>query len=427
MNPAVLVASLGWTLLHFIWQGALIGCATAILLMTLRHARPETRYAVGCAALLACLAWPVLDLVLFLRTGETPQAANLLRDVVAAPSALANATGVMLWLQDHLPWIVSLWAACAAALGLRMVVGLAWIERASRDDGGDPYWQARLAQMASRCGLNREVHLRIVQSLSSPVTAGWWRPVVLVPAALVAGMPPHLLEALLAHELGHIKRHDYLVNLCQNVVETLLFYHPAVWWISHRIRLEREQIADDFAVRELGEPRRLALALSELERLQFSRQCLAQAAAGGDLMARIRRLLQPDVQRLNWRAALPVLGMALACATAAHALTLRQDRAGAELAQPGAAQPAIVDVSSCAQPKYPAADLAAEHQGTVTLGFLVSPSGRVDDARIVRSSGFDSMDEAARGALRQCRFHPALKHGLPVKEWTKVMYVWTLA
>jgi bla regulator protein BlaR1 len=426
MNPAVLVTGLGWTLLHFVWQGALIGCATAILLVTLRNARSETRYAVGCGALLACLAWPALDLVVFLQTGETQQAARLLRDVVAAPATLATATGAILWLQDHLQWIVSLWAACAVALGLRMVVGVAWIERAGRSCDRDPYWQARLAQMASRCGLDREVRLGIVKSLSSPVTAGWWRPVVLVPAALVAGMPPHLLEALLAHELGHIKRHDYLVNLCQSVVEALLFYHPAVWWIGHRIRLEREQIADDFAARELGEPRRLALALSELERLQFSRQRLAQAAAGGDLLARIRRLLRPDVQRLNWRAALPALGMALACATAAHALTLRQDRAGAELAQPGATQRATVDFGSCVKPMYPAADLAAGHQGTVTLRFLVAPSGSVDDARIVSSSGFDTMDEAARGALRQCRFHPALKHGLPVEEWTKVMYVWTL-
>lgn len=427
MNPAVLVTSLGWTLLHFVWQGALIGCATAILLVMLRNARPETRYAVGCAALLACLAWPALDLVLFLRAGETPQAGRLLRDVVAAPAALATGSGVLLWLQDHLQEIVSLWAAGGVALVLRMLLGLAWIERASRGEGGDPYWQARLAQMASRCGLGRAVRLRIVESLSSPVTAGWWRPVVLVPAALVAGMPPHLLEALLAHELGHIKRHDYLVNLCQNVVETLLFYHPAVWWISHRIRIEREQIADDFAARELGEPRRLALALSELERLQFSRQRLAQAAAGGDLMARIRRLLRPDVQRLNWRAALPVLGMALVCATAAHALTLRQDRTGAALAQPGATQGAVIDFSSCVKPEYPAADLAAGHQGSVTVNFLVAPSGRVDDARLVRSSGFDSMDEAARGALRQCRFHPARQRGLPVQEWTQVMYVWSLA
>lgn len=89
-------------------------------------------------------------------------------------------------------------------------------------------------------------------------------------------MPPDLL-ALLAHELAHIRRHDYLVNLLQNVIEALLFFHPAVWWIS-RVRLEREHIADDFAARQLGEPRRLALALSELERLQFS--TLAQAANG---------------------------------------------------------------------------------------------------------------------------------------------------
>jgi type II secretory pathway pseudopilin PulG len=137
--------------------------------------------------------------------------------------------------------------------------------------------------------------------------------VVLVPASLVSGMPPQLLEALLAHELAHVRRCDYVVNLIQSAIEILLFYHPAVWWLSNRIREEREQIADDVAASTLGEPRRLALALSELDLFQFTPQ-LAPAAHGGNLMSRIKRLVRPEAEPLNWKLALPILGLATAAA-----------------------------------------------------------------------------------------------------------------
>jgi D-alanyl-D-alanine endopeptidase (penicillin-binding protein 7) len=305
-----------------------------------------------------------------------------------------------------------------------MAAGLLWIGRAARLQACDPAWQERLSRLAERCGLGRDVRLRVVDGLASPITAGWWRPVVLVPASLIAGMPPQLLEALLAHELGHVRRHDYLVNLLQNVIETLLFYHPAVWWLSRRIRAEREQIADDFASRQLGEPRRLALALSELEKLQFSSHHLAQAANGGDLMARIRRLLRPDVQALNWKAAIPVLGLAVVCAASAHAPS--GQRAAAPAAVAGLTRVPVLDFKSCRKPHYPRADLEAGHQGTVTLDFMVDGRGAVLDSAVARSSGYPGLDEEARSALQKCSFKPGLKDGKPVSERVMVQYVWTL-
>ena len=125
------------------------------------------------------------------------------------------------------------------------------------------------------------------------MTAGWWKPIVILPSSLLTGMPVELIEALLAHEVAHVKRMDYLVNLFQSAIEIALFYHPAVWWISKQIRIEREQIADDLAAGLLGEPRRLALALSELEQFQFSHPQPALSAHGGNLMSRIKRLVRP--------------------------------------------------------------------------------------------------------------------------------------
>ena len=427
MSAPALIAAFGWTLVHFVWQGALLGCVVAVLLTALRNARPETRYAVACAGLLLCLAWPAIDLALLLKSGTGAESGKLFRSGAAALAATPDAAGLLPgllpWLGRNLGWIVALWAGCAGALSLRMAVGLLWIGRAARIQAQDPAWQERLSRLAERCGLGREVRLRVVDSLASPITAGWWRPVVLVPASLVAGMPPHLLEALLAHELGHVRRHDYLVNLLQNVIETLLFYHPAVWWLSRRIRAEREQIADDFAARHLGEPRRLALALSELEKLQFSSHHLAQAANGGDLMGRIRRLLRPDVQALNWKAAIPVLGLAVVCAASAHAPV---SRATASAHPVGVRQAAVVDFNTCRKPHYPQADITAGHQGTVTLGFTLDERGTILDVAVRKSSGYASLDEAARGALALCSFRPALEDGVPVRSMQPVQYVWTL-
>lgn len=419
MSSAHLVASIGWTLIHFLWQGALIGLAVSLALFAMRKARAEHRYTVACTGLFLCLALPAAGLVLRLQDAGANGAGAIL-DAATADPAMESGLFWDLLLREHITWIVACWAACALALALRMGLGLAWIRRAATSDTGDAAWQARLDRLATQCGVTRPVRLRLVAGLSSPVTAGWWRPVVLVPASLVTGMPPPLLEALLAHEVAHIRRHDYLVNLAQNVVETLLFYHPAVWWISGRIRTEREHIADDIAARQLGEPRRLALALSELDKLQFSTHHLAQAANGGNLMKRITRLVRPEHHAPSWKAAVPVIGLAML--SAAVFANAQPAQATAQKVD----QHAIAEFSSCAKPKYPAADLSAKHEGTVDLGFLVGADGKVKENKVEKSSGHAGLDEAARSALVKCSFKPALAGGKPVQAWTKVSYVWQL-
>jgi predicted nucleic acid-binding Zn-ribbon protein len=197
-------------------------------------------------------------------------------------------------------------------------------------------------------GIGRPVFLRAARGLESPVAAGIWRPVIFLPASLLTGMPPELLEALLAHELAHIRRHDYLVNLVQSAIEVLLFYHPAVWWISRRIRIEREQICDDLAAGALGEPRRLALALQELDLLQLSTPHLAQGAHGGNLMNRIRRLIHPEPRPLAWKALASILGVTAACA-ATTALAAPFHREGLI----ASASPQATEPASPAEPPQP--------------------------------------------------------------------------
>ncbi len=415
------IFALGLTLVHFLWQGLLLGCATAVALTLLRNSRAEYRYLAACSALLACACWPAIELYRRLN-GDAGGGIDINAIHLAAQTIVGD--GESFDLSDSVRGIVSLWALCVAVLALRMILGLLWIDRAARRCDGlhrdqRQRWEAGLRHLATRFGVTRAVRLRIVDGIASPITAGWWRPVVLVPAALVAGMPPDLLEALLAHEMAHIQRHDYLVNLLQNVIETLLFYHPAVWWISNRIRIERELVADDFAARQLGEPRRLALALSELERLQFSTHHLAQAANGGNLMDRIRRLCRPAPQALNWKAALPMLGLALACMSI-YAEATAADKASAKKVS------AMADFDHCAKPAWPEGAISRKETGTVTLSFLVGADGTLKDSKVKKSSGHSDLDEAARSGIFKCTFKPATQAGKPVQSWMHMQYVWVL-
>ncbi len=335
---ASVVPMLGLALLHFIWQGALIGLLAAVVLNVFRNARPQARYAVACLALLACVLMPLATLLSMfapdlLETDFGNVLATAGRDADGArDGALSALTPTRAQLHAWLPALVATWAAGTCLLSLRMALGLAWVRRLRNapQAAAQPAWQARLDAIAAHFQLRRYVALRLVDPLESPVSAGWWRPMVLLPASLLTRMPTDLIEALLAHELAHIRRHDYLINLLQNAIEALLFYHPVVWWLSHRIRVEREQIADQLATELACAPRKLALALSELADLQQAAPGPAlhilQAADGNQLMPRIQQLLRPTRRaQAGARIVFPLLGL-VAAGIATFAWAQGQDK-----------------------------------------------------------------------------------------------------
>jgi hypothetical protein len=151
--------------------------------------------------------------------------------------------------------------------------------------------------------------VRLLEStlVRAPTTIGWLRPVILLPASAFTGLTLQQLELILAHELAHIRRHDYLVNLFHVAAETLLFYHPAVWWVSRQARIEREHACDDLAVAVCGDPIAYARALTQMERLRKDAPLLAIAADGGKLSARIRRLVENS--QGSRRASSPFIGL----------------------------------------------------------------------------------------------------------------------
>jgi D-alanyl-D-alanine endopeptidase (penicillin-binding protein 7) len=301
------VSALGWALLNFVWQGLLIAALAGGLLALLGKANPRGRYLVCACALLACLGLPLAHLLWLLGAGQ------------AMPAATAPALPA--WLQSlagQLPALVAAWSVGLGLMALRLSAGLAWVSLMRRRCMPAPAaWQLRLDALALRLGIQGQVSLGVLPELSGPVTVGFLRPLVLMPAALLSGMPAPLLEALLAHELAHVRRWDYLANLLQSLVESLLFFHPAVWWLSGQLRDAREEVADALAAQALGDPRRMAMALNELSLQQAacrpSLPTLVLAASAGKLLQRLERLLAPPAQAAGWKMALPAA--ALACAS----------------------------------------------------------------------------------------------------------------
>lgn len=308
MNPWVTVA--GWTLVHFLWEGTLIGLAAVLLLARLRWRSPEARYAVACAALLMMLAAPLVTgralshsvrtdrrdvaartIEWPLRTAFVPNPATADPDLaVRVPDDRITTT---IRPQVWLPLVVALWVVGVAILLIRLAGGWWRICRLHRAALGHPpsHWTAASERIASALSLRRLVHVVDSVRVDTPMVVGWVKPVIVLPIAALACLSPTQVDAILAHELAHIRRHDFLVNLLQTFAETFLFYHPAVWWISARIRIEREHCCDQVAISVCADAVSYAEALVELETWRTYDAPLALAATGGTLMARVRRVL----------------------------------------------------------------------------------------------------------------------------------------
>ncbi|MBV9495457.1 MAG: M56 family metallopeptidase [Acidobacteria bacterium] len=301
---APVAQAIGWALLHLLWQGALVAGILAAGLALLRNRSAQARYAAACAALalLPVLfvatavrsyeapSKPLPLLQLQARCVETPESVTNVRvEPTPAPLTQRAATITRAWL----PRIVLVWLIGVTLFSLRLCIS--WMRAmrlAKRAAKPAPLaWQRSVAFLASAMNLRRAVQLMESAAVEVPAVIGWLRPVILVPASALAGLSVEQLEMVLAHELAHIRRHDFVVNLMQSLVETLMFYHPAVWWMSRRVRVERENCCDDLAVATCGDALQYARALTRLEELRASAPAMAMAANGGSLLGRIRRLV----------------------------------------------------------------------------------------------------------------------------------------
>jgi beta-lactamase regulating signal transducer with metallopeptidase domain len=235
--------------------------------------------------------------------GAGAESAPVLAQPVAAAVDSSWQAATRAWLDPAIPWVVAFWLVGVALLTLRLGGGCVAARRIAirGSEPAAPEWVATLARLRRTLRVSRPVELVSSVAAQVPFVVGWLRPVVVVPVSVFAGLTPWQIEVVLAHELAHVRRHDYLVNLCQSAVETLLFYHPAIWWVSRQVREERERCCDDVAVGHCGDAVGYVRTLAELAALRAP--ALAMSATGGSLLGRARRLLTPAGTRRSSGAA----------------------------------------------------------------------------------------------------------------------------
>ncbi|HEY4903312.1 MAG TPA: M56 family metallopeptidase [Candidatus Sulfotelmatobacter sp.] len=304
LSPQTMHA-LGWTLLHFLWQGAALAALAAAAMAASRNA--SARYFIGVSGLVLMLATPVATFFVEIAAAHPPSAqpaAYVASGISAAKIPLFLASPFSPASPDALRWLVGAWLIGVVALSLRSAGGFLLIARERRKRFiavPDSVLEVCIT-VQERLGITRAIRYCQCRSLQSPAVLGWFRPIVMLPMCALTGLSSEQLESVIAHELAHIKRLDSFVNVFQICVETLLFYHPAIWWLNRRIRNEREHCCDDIAVAVCGRPLEYARALTLMEQWR-SAPGLAMAVTGGSLSARITRLLGLKSAGSNMRGA----------------------------------------------------------------------------------------------------------------------------
>jgi len=290
--------SMGWALLHFLWQGAALAALAAAAMAALR--RPAARYLIGVGALGLMFVAPIATF-LFYSQHRVDSVDSLKSSPFAAaawPIARGNtaASGATPRLQlrslDAFPWMVEVWLLGVALFSLRSAGGFLLLERERRRQSTVVKdWLLEICYtLQDQLGIHRAVQYCESTFLQAPAVIGWFRPIVFLPATALTGLSEEQLRVVIAHELAHIQRFDAFVNVFQVCVETLLFYHPAVWWLNRRIRAEREHCCDETAVTLCGNAVEYARALTLMEEWR-SAPVFAMAANRGPLSERIRHLL----------------------------------------------------------------------------------------------------------------------------------------
>ena len=357
----------GWTLIHFLWQGMLFGALVWLALQLCNRSNAKLRYLLLCAGFSASAMCPVVtfawlaisphapsqvigslapDTETLLNEDSEPILSGAVLHTVGSttgqqnqplhPTADSNEfsptnAGIpesfKAWLetvQECTPYLILIWCIGVCVLSLRLIVRWTRTQKIkgngiALDSLESNSMHATMKVLCQKLGIRKAVRLCRTHDIDTPTVIGWMQPVILFPAAAMTGLTPDQMSAILAHELAHIRRHDYLINLFQSVVEILLFYHPVVWWMSAEIRAERENCCDDLAVAVCTNRRDYIEALLQLETQRGATNALAMAASGGSLLQRVSRMLGTspnDSQSTNWLCgliSLVIAGVVFSC------------------------------------------------------------------------------------------------------------------
>ena len=307
-----LIYALGWTVIHSFWQAMLLALGLAALHYFLRKRSAHLRYLTAYATIFLVLFSSIYTFIQLYSGPTAAEGVNLTLYATTNPS-LGGLQEANMWIsfkqqfftyfENHMPLIVSIWLIGASFFMLRMFGGLLEIHflKNRHIDPLSDYWQNKLSGIASKMGLQKKVALLESAQVKVPMIIGYLRPVILMPVGAVNSLSTAEVEAILAHELAHVYRNDYLLNILQSIIEILYYFNPAVWWIAAVIRTERENCCDDIAVNFCGNSLTYAKALVGLQELNHRTPNLVLTFSGGkhQLLNRVRRILNQPQNKSN--------------------------------------------------------------------------------------------------------------------------------
>ncbi len=321
-NPGIhkIIQALCWTLIHSLWQGLIVAIIGGVVLLCTRKSRPVLRYN---ALIFLLLLFVIVSLGTFCNEmvpvtpiskiaggGSVPSIAPLtITSFTAKSVAELNVLDADLaqklidFLDRNATVIVSIWFFIFSIKSLRAAAGLAYVSRIRNHRIHDvgTQWQWHLRQLAQKIGTYERIELIASEIVRVPLVTGFFKPMIVVPLGFLTSLPIDQVEAILLHELAHVKRRDYLVNILQTVAGTLFFFNPAVLWVSSLISEEREHCCDDLAIQALGDKSSFINALVSFQEYNLcqSQQAVAFAGRRNHLLDRIKRIIYNNNKQLN--------------------------------------------------------------------------------------------------------------------------------
>ncbi|CAG5073655.1 hypothetical protein DYBT9623_04849 [Dyadobacter sp. CECT 9623] len=358
------ISAFGWTLVHSLWQATALLIISLVAFYVLRKKSASIKYLAGVSLLFGQVVASIITFFYYHSKYSSPLPG--LSNTVSLNKSNLNSLAqsgyefpislkIQFWLTSHLHELVVCWVIGAAMLLIRFLGGWLFTEklRAQARVVMDKEWRARLGVIVAKMNIAKSVDFKETSKILTPIVIGTLSPVILVPIGFLSGFSTAQVEAILAHELAHIKRNDYLINLFQSFVEVIFFFHPAIWWLSDRIRAEREHCCDDIALAVCGDKMSLAHALVKVAEWQTApRVAMAFASKKPLLLSRVQRVLgiSPKTSRTN--GSLPVLFflITLAVSISVYAVAQKSEKPQEkkvvkQTAKKKAKQPLLVEVS----------------------------------------------------------------------------------
>jgi len=294
--PVQLIEALAWTLVHSVWQLALIALATGILLKFLKNQSAQLRYGLAFSAMVFSCFVCIFTFAVEYMTSQTGAAPvmDLEMEMVSTTLVSQPVNSVLSFLDLYQGLIVNVWLLGSLLFLFRFSAGWLHLRRLVRDAVIDPITGSiEFIALKEKFNIKRAILVKASESITSPMVIGFLKPIILIPVGMVNQLTLSEVEAVMAHELAHIKRHDFLLNLFQSMMETVFYFHPGVWYLSKVINKERENCCDDLAILHTGNAVTFAKTLVKLQDLEFSplKPALAMAGTTGDFTQRIKRIL----------------------------------------------------------------------------------------------------------------------------------------